>query len=127
MWLRLEKLCFFLFLLSFLSIAAYGQEIPKDHWIDTMSTLLPVEFCKPTTYFRECFEISQEECEEVVGSAARVCLNKFKKEIPDAISSREESADWGEVVGECAGGILEITFIEQRIDSEKCKDLDNWR
>src|SRR5262245_29111848 len=44
-------------------------------WMEGMKSVLPSLFCKEKSYFRECFQISAEECEAEAIRVTRVCVD----------------------------------------------------
>ncbi len=109
-----------------LSSSAASQGITKKQWVDRMSTALPTMFCQSGQYFRECFRISQEQCEEVALSATRICLKDKAGQMPTSLTSTKDSTHWGQTIGECAGTNYELTIIGRRINSAQCNDITNW-
>jgi hypothetical protein len=106
---------------------ANADDIPKDDWIDKMSTILPTAFCQPHQYFRQCFDVSQTECEETAMSAVRICLGKNKDKMPSVFVQPQDGRYWGRIVGSCAGGAYEITLRKKRISNRRCNDPNNWK
>lgn len=104
-----------------------ANEISKADWIQAMETALPAAFCKPKEYFRQCYTISAIECEETAASTTRICLKKFKEQIPDTLIQPNDGAQWGTKVGECAGAAFDLSMSESRIDSDLCNDPANWQ
>lgn len=86
-----------------LSNSTFGAEVDKEIWIDHMTTALPTLFCNPSQYFRQCFNVSAEQCEEVAVSAARICLDKNRSQIPNTLVQPEDGNHWGTIIGRCAG------------------------
>lgn len=111
----------------FTSIAANPEEVSKDVWIDRMSAALPTAFCQRDQYFRQCFDVSQTECEETAMSATRVCLQKYKDKIPNILVQPQDGAYWGRTIGSCAGEAYEMTLLKKRISNKRCNDPNNWR
>jgi hypothetical protein len=70
-----------------------------------MSTVLPTVFCQGGQYFRQCFDVSQSECEETAMSSTRICLQKYKDKIPDTLTQPKDGSYWGTIIGRCAGEI----------------------
>jgi len=60
-------------------------------------------------------------------SAARVCLKKYKSEIPELLNQPKDGTRWGVIIGECAGNSFEIGLLKKKIDSDECKNSDKWR
>ena len=82
-----------------ISASANSQEVSKEAWISSMSTVLPTVFCQSGQYFRQCFDVSQGECEETAMSATRVCLQKYKDKIPDTLTQPKDGSYWGTIIG----------------------------
>ncbi len=68
-----------------LSNPAFGLEIAKDQWVEFMSTAVPTTFCASSQYFRQCFDVTAQLCEEVATSATRICLKKHEDQIPNSL------------------------------------------
>ena len=117
----------FIIFLLLTSASANPEEVSKDVWIDSMSTVLPTAFCQPDQYFRQCFDISQTECEETAISATRICLQKYKDKIPNILIQPKDGAYWGRIIGSCAGEAYEMAFLKKRISNKRCNDPNNWR
>ena len=109
------------------SIPAHSVEVSKEAWIDSMSSALPTAFCQSGQYFRQCFDVSQTECEETAASAARVCLQKYKDNIPGTLIQPKDGNYWGTVIGRCAGEAYAITLQKKRISNQKCNDPNSWK
>jgi hypothetical protein len=109
------------------SASAHPQEVTKDVWIESMSTALPTAFCQRDQYFRQCFDISQTECEETAMSATRVCLQKYKDKIPNILIQPKDGTYWGGIVGGCAGEAFQATLLKKRISSKRCNDPNSWK
>jgi len=109
------------------STAAHSAEVSKEAWLDSMSTVLPTVFCQGNQYFRQCFDVSQAECEETAASATRVCLQKYKDKIPDTLIQPMDGNYWGTVIGRCAGEAYAITSQKKRISNQTLNDPNNWK
>jgi hypothetical protein len=118
-----------LFCLLLAAVPFYTQasEVTKADWINSMSTVLPAAFCNADQYFRQCFEVSAQECEETAATATRVCLNKYKNDIPNLLNQPEDGSHWGSIIGSCTGEAYEIALIKQRSSDTKCNDPANWQ
>lgn len=120
------KTAVFLCLVS-LSFSIQAVEVSKNDWLNAMSTALPTAFCNSVQYFRQCFTISAQECEETAASATRICLANNKDKIPEKLAQPEDGTYWGTVIGKCAGNAFEIALIKKRINNTKCNDPANWQ
>jgi hypothetical protein len=107
--------------------SANSQEVSKEAWIESVSTALPTAFCRSDLYFRQCFDVSQTECEETAMSATRVCLQKYKNKIPNTLVQPKDGSYWGNIIGACAGEAYEITLQKKRISNKRCNDPNNWK
>ena len=101
-------------------------EVSRDAWIESMKTALPTAFCQSHQYFRQCFQVTQQECVDTASAAALSCLERNKSQMP-AVFTREDGRQWGGVVGGCAGSAYELTLSKKRISSDLCNDENNWK
>lgn len=108
-------------------LSSNAAEVSKSDWYNGMSTALPTAFCNSNQYFRQCFSVSAQECEETAASATRICLNKNDKDIPGVLVQPKDGRYWGTVIGKCAGETYEITLAKKRINNAKCNDVSNWQ
>jgi len=115
------------FVLSIFTISAYSLEVTKTEWTKSMSTALPTYFCQPNQYFRQCFNVSAEVCEETALSATRVCIRNNFDKIPEIIIQPKDGRQWGNVIGTCAGKAYGTVLIKQFKNTEKCKNVNNWK
>jgi hypothetical protein len=120
------KSLFTLLVTVLLAIGAEANEVSKAEWIKAMSTALPAHFCQPTQYFRQCFSVTQPECEQVALSATRICLEKHKSEIPEVLVQPRDGTRFGTIVGACSGGTYESTLIKKRISNARCNNPANF-
>jgi hypothetical protein len=117
-----------LVLASFCGLAAGAETvITKAQWVEAMKTGLPVGFCKEGSYFRSCFRVSAEECEDTSLSATRVCLANLDDELPAVFHQPHDGQRWGQKVGGCAGSTYETAHKSKKIASEPCKDMTRWK
>ncbi len=106
---------------------ANAAQISKEQWLSAMETALPAAFCKEIQYFRQCFEVSARECEQVAASTTRICLDKYQSKMPAVFNQPQDGSKWGRTIGACAGTAYELTLIKKRINNEKCNNVNNWR
>ena len=107
--------------------ASVAQSVGRKQWFDHMSTVLPAMFCAPASYFRQCFRVSAQQCEEAAASTTRICLNKHGNDIPPTLTMPRDGQHWGSIVGHCAGVAYEGMLLKQRISSAKCNDPTQWK
>ncbi|MEM6998791.1 MAG: hypothetical protein AAF419_03005 [Pseudomonadota bacterium] len=106
---------------------ATAAEIAKNDWVEQMEIALPAAFCRSEQYFRQCYTITANECEEIAASTTRICLKKFTDQMPDLFQQPKDGTEWGTKVGECAGAAFDLSISEKRIDSALCNDVTNWQ
>lgn len=121
------KIPFVLFFASALFAQAADQAVSRDTWTENLKTTLPTMFCQSSSYFRQCFDVTSLECEEIAASATRICLSKFINELPDPINLAEDGGYWGFKVGECAGSTYDIVLSERARQTPSCRDPNNWQ
>ena len=110
-------------ILAFSATALAG--VSKVEWMAQMQQQLPITFCKPGWYFRECFRITETECVDTASYTTRQCLRDIESKLPptlDETSGRE----WGTKVGTCAGSAFELALSSKKVNSTKCNDPSNW-
>ncbi|MDH5571393.1 MAG: hypothetical protein OEY89_06480 [Gammaproteobacteria bacterium] len=105
--------------ITILSSPIQAIEVTKNDWVAAMETALPTAFCNSAQYFRQCFNVTAQECEETASSATRICLNKNKNKIPEILQQPKDGTHWGTVIGACAGEAYEIALIIKRIKNKK--------
>lgn len=116
----------FVIAMAFLMLGAAPSTIAREAWISAIRTALPIAFCKPDQYFRQCFNVTQAECEQTALSATRVCLDDLKSQIPEVLKQPGDGAHWGAKVGQCAGSGYEVALSGKRVQSVKCDDPSAW-
>jgi len=109
------------------SAAAHSDEVKRDAWMNKMSTALPSAFCISGQFFRECFEVSQDECEGAATSAVRFCLQKYKDQIPKVLIQPKDGGHWGKIIDDCTVEAYEKALQTKRISNSKCNDPSHWR
>ena len=90
-------------LLLIASTSSMASEVLKADWITAMTSAIPAYFCKSDQYFRQCFKVTQVECEEAALSTTRICLAQYKDNIPASLRQPEDRQKWGATIGSCAG------------------------
>ncbi len=114
------------FLPLFLGLSCQAQGVSKSAWIEGMSTNLPVVFCQSEQYFRQCYRVSVQKCEEVAASTTRICLNKFSSQMPAMFKQRQQGENWGRIIGQCAGEAYDKVLRKEFINTSKCNDPKAW-
>ena len=120
-----KRLLFLLVLV--LPATSWAQEVPKDKWLEVMTVTIPTYFCQAGQYFRECFDVTAEQCEQVAQSAARNCISKMEQQIPEKLRHPADSRMWGTKLGNCAGIAYEGTLAGKHKSDPTCQDARNWQ
>jgi hypothetical protein len=114
-------------LLMLVATTSFAGEVSKADWINGMSTALPAYFCKADQYFRQCFNVTQIECEKTALSTVKTCLSQNGDNIPARLHQPEDGTKWGRVIGSCAGKAYARTLQKKRISNSKCNNISNWK
>ncbi len=109
-----------------LPLSAQTKTISKSEWIKGMTTALPAEFCRSEQYFRQCYRVSAQKCEEVAASVTRICLDKYAKSMPASLRQPQDGQKWGATVGSCAGKTYGVVLKQEFINSKICNDVNYW-
>ena len=109
------------------TLLAADASMSREAWVGQMRTALPVAFCQPQAYFRMCFDISAQGCEETASSAVRVCLKDMLDSIPATLVQPADGQKWGTKLGECAGIAFDIALDAKKNHSPKCDDPSAWQ
>ncbi len=110
-----------------LVVPANGAEVSKGAWIKGMMRALPAAFCKDKMYFRQCFEVSQQDCIDVAALATESCLEQISSKLPEILVQPKDGAKFGRTVGGCAGQKYEQALKSRFTDTARCRDVNNWR
>ncbi|VAW69574.1 hypothetical protein MNBD_GAMMA09-2529 [hydrothermal vent metagenome] len=120
------KIAIKLFMFLFLPLSGNAVDINKSDWVNNMSTALPSVFCSSRQYFRQCYDVTSQECQSTTISVTEICINNNIRNIPDVIIQPKDSTYWGTIIGQCAGKAYQLTLVSKRINSEKCNNSKNW-
>ncbi|MBF0472295.1 MAG: hypothetical protein HQK91_10950 [Nitrospirae bacterium] len=107
------------------SIPAKAVDVQKDNWVEAISTAFPVIFCQDDQYFRQCFNVTQSECEKVVLSATKVCSEKNIDKIPNILHQPDDGRYWGSYIGKCVASTFDLVYNNKFTNSSKCQDMVN--
>ncbi len=115
-----------LLLSTLLPAASASESVDRETWVSHMAVVLPDFFCREEAWFRQCFEVSIDQCRQVAGDTTRACLDNFTATLPELIALPDEGRQWGHQIGSCAGSDYERKLIAQRISSNLCNDASQW-
>lgn len=105
--------------------AGLAEGTIKSRWLDQMEKALPSNFCAQQQYFRQCFEVDANTCKRTMASATRGCIDQIESDVPKELDGQTKRK-WGERLGQCATENYQNQLSDQRIDSERCNNVDNW-
>ncbi len=124
--------------LLFLSLSSLSHSQEKtqnklaERWVEIMTEELPKAFCAEKMYFRQCFQISENDCKLQTKQSFEKCLIPLRADLFKNFGAKgtkdlpTEGSYWGGKLGECAGIDYEKSLISKRINSAKCNDAKNW-
>ena len=112
----------FLCILIFSFGSGQAADLTQERWINFMTKNMPSLFCKPDQYYRDCYEVTKEECEDTASFAVEACIANYIQDLPD-IFSYEESRKWGAVIEKCVDEEYERTYSNQKKDTQECKEI----
>ena len=121
------KLILILSILLVSSPALIADEVSKDYWVDSMKTALPTTFCQSMHFFRQCFDVNEDQCIETAALATKICLHKYINQIPDILNQPKDGAKWGNIIGQCAGENYHATLSRKFKDTKECNDINHWK
>lgn len=107
--------------------ASNATEVSKEYWMDAMKTALPATFCKSEQFFRQCFNVTVDECEKSVTLATRLCLHKYINQIPDTLLQPKDGAKWANIIGQCVGEGYQTSLSTKFKDTHRCNDINHWK
>jgi len=110
----------FVLILSF--SVSHAADLAQDRWIGFMTKNMPALFCKPDQYYRDCYEVTKEECEDTAAFAVQACIANHIQELPDFFSY-EASRQWGATIEKCVDEEYSRTFSNQKKDTQECKEI----
>lgn len=106
--------------LLFLVSLSHSAEVPIDVWLHHLTVALPVGFCEQGSAIRSCFTVTNEQCEQGVVSATRVCINGMKRKLPKFIRSKDEGAKLGGDIGSCAEDAFVLANKQREVLTQDC-------
>jgi hypothetical protein len=118
------------FVLSFLLLhcsALADVSVAKKKFVDELRSGLPKTFCAEKSYFRQCFEGSEDKCLKTATAATTSCLSELEKDIPAILQQPSEGGTWGERLGTCAGQKFETDVAKSKKSNPDCNDPAKWK
>ncbi len=88
--------------------------------------MLPGHTCREGQYFRECFDVTGEQCNDTMTSLFDACLERYRDRLSDTIKLLGEGSRWGQVLGSCAGSQYDMERRSERIHSPRRNNPNEW-
>ncbi|WP_455375469.1 hypothetical protein [Kaarinaea lacus] len=107
--------------------ASIADEVSKDYWVDTMKTALPTAFCQSMHFFRQCFDVNEDQCIETASLATKICIHKYITQIPDTLNQPKDGAKWSNIIGQCVGENYFATLSRIYKESQECDEMNFWK
>jgi hypothetical protein len=103
-------------------------KITDNPWAVGMYALLPKLVCQDNQIYRQCYAVSQNECETAMKSATADCLQKHLSELPPDISTNKKvGSHWGQIVGACASEKYSSSLKSKFTNTNECNNMNNWK
>ena len=114
-------------LIASFSIAtnSYAQNISKSDWITYVQKALPGVICQSDQYFRQCFNVSDNNCLQVARKASLDCLSNEAPNIPKILDFIV-GEQWGNIIETCVGGEYEERFSDKKSKAPQCSNSSYW-
>lgn len=103
------------------------KSMTKEKFFEAFETAFPRELCKETQFFRQCFQVSEEECFKESLRTTKVCIFSLEKEVPSIFTTAEEARQWGSKLGSCSGRNYEISLLSKKKKTADCNDISKWQ
>jgi hypothetical protein len=101
--------------------------ITKAQFLDAMKTGLANAFCADKTYFRKCFNVSEDECIKEALRSTKVCAASLESQIPEKLHQPDDGRKWGAEIGKCTGRTYELGLVKKKSGAADCKDAAKWK
>lgn len=94
--------------------AEANKNMDRTYLTEEAQFLLPPLLCnKKTSYLRVCFNETDDECNQWLGSHVKACIGKYRAKMPEKFAGREEITHWATIVGACSGARAEEQLISK--------------
>lgn len=99
--------------------------VTKELWIAEYVEVVPAALCSHP-FFQQCFTAPLEVCQTHAVTVTRECVAEHEASLPEVFQQPTDGAHWGEIIGACAGGRLEVAMSATFTNTPECNDLDHW-
>lgn len=101
-------------------------QVATQQWISLYSAYLPTKLCEKQQYFRQCFAISGQQCEQAATSATSKCVDDIRDQMPKALETRAQGVKWGRRIGIFVGTAVEKSMASKKKSTARCHDASAW-
>lgn len=78
-----------------------GSAVARSQWLKALPQAMSEEFCNQSSPLRDCYPLSEADCQEQVVKKTVSCMKRYRAQIPDEMESGDLST-WGKQIGVCA-------------------------
>ena len=108
-------------------LAGAEVSVPQDSWSNGIKTALPAAMCREGSYFRACFDVTEEQCSRTVTAATADCVEQFAPEMPALFNQPQDGQHWGQRVGGCAANGYMSAHKASKLDKPSCENAAAWK
>lgn len=122
----MKYLFLFLFVLGSFTLTLAEKRDFKKEMYTTLITDAPIKFCQPNLLFRECYQVTEAECKDIITLSMKACYKTFENNISDDLTMKQLIAQGGKI-GECAGTLYEVILTKASKRDEECLKNPKWK
>jgi len=93
------------------------EEPAIDEAITFTKKVLLSDYCKKGSFFRECFDISQQSCTTIAKNNIKQCARQHRDSFADPVKFKHT----GEIIGQCSGANMVLLLKNKFKDSDVCR------
>lgn len=95
--------------------------LSNRQWQHNMRHQFPLKICEPNSYYRQCFTISESECQAFALTLTNACLKALKDKIPENVHLKDDGIALGGLVGACFGDLYESYMAHKKLSLDACQ------
>lgn len=99
--------------------AVQAQDMTRDEWTADRMKNLPAVCCQEGRYYRDCFEVGPEACENAVMTAVASCIDTKSEELPENFGA-DLSRKWDDILEKCVNEEYSEMYIHQKKETPEC-------
>ncbi len=109
------------------SASAADVVITKAKFVEEFKAGLPAALCGEKTFFRVCFDTTEDACKKAIAAAGATCMAELEKEIPEKLHQPADGQAAGKKIGSCAGKKYATDLDQKKKNSPECNDPAKWQ